>query len=54
MFANSNTQSIPVIVVDSTGKRKRAKLAKLVLSSIQASSAVIEKVEIELHKKVKE
>lgn len=51
MFCHTNTQNIPVVVVDSTGKRKRAKLVKLVLSDIQTSSAVIQKVEVELHKK---
>ena len=51
MFAFTNNQPLPLIVVDEQGKRRRAKRVKLVVSETESKDATIIQAVIELHKK---
>lgn len=51
MFAQTNNQILPIIVVDDKGKRKRAKRVKLVVNDTEKGEAIIQQVKVDLHKK---
>lgn len=51
MFAHTNNQLLPIIVVDTKGKRKKAKRVKLVVNEAESSTAVIQQVTVDLKKK---
>ena len=51
MFANTNNQLLPIIVIDEQGKRVRAKQIKLVVDSTEKTLATIIRVDIKIHPK---
>ena len=51
MFATTNNQVLPIIVVNEQGKRLRAKQIKLVVDSTEKTLATIIRVDIKVHPK---
>lgn len=50
MFATTNKQPLPLVVIDQQGKRKRAKCVKLVVSQTETQDAIITQAVIQLKK----
>jgi len=51
MFAQTNNQLLPLIVVDTEGKRVRAKLVELVIDRTSKTAAIIIQAKVKTHPK---